>query len=348
MARVITDRHAREIAILRAELSGLAVGVKLIRLERVLNRKYRPDQPRAPAGQSDGGRWTSDGADGASAAQSQTEDAVLGDGSRVLSIRIRARPHTEWDEQHTVTGPDGTRTVFETSGLTQTIRDGDSGEILARSVLTQDGAEPEAFVQPARSRPRPDDDLARRFARTLDAAGSLFSVLSGRNTDNRKAIFTAPASEYIPGDAYDDRAMWVGAIGQSELDQLCPRNREVQAIADSVAADVRASGNYFDGRDFGNKVHAGISGIINSKNDPNLLAETSYDATSGADGKYGARGTIRLDVLEHSQPSTVCVYDHKTGDAHLRGPRAIDVATVVQRRYPGILRYILIQIKPMA
>lgn len=155
MSRLTNDRHAQEVGALRAEPAGLAVGVKLIPLDRVLGHKYRPDQPLAPAGQSDGGRWVSEGTDGASKASSQTEDAVLEDGSRVLSIRIRAKPHTDWDEQHTVTGPDGTRTVFETSGLTQTIRDGDSGKILARSRLTQDGAEPQAFVQLARGRPRP-------------------------------------------------------------------------------------------------------------------------------------------------------------------------------------------------
>src|ERR1700760_2223868 len=99
MSRLTNDRHAEEIATLRAELAGLAVDVKLIQFENVLSRKYRADQPRAPAGQSDGGRWVSDGTDGASEAQSRTEDAVLEDGSRVLSIRIRAKPHTDWDEQ---------------------------------------------------------------------------------------------------------------------------------------------------------------------------------------------------------------------------------------------------------
>lgn len=345
MSRLTNDRHAQEIAALRTELAGLAVGVKLIRLDHVLSRKYRPDQPRAPAGQSDGGRWVSEGTDGASEAQSQTEDSVLEDGSRVLSIRIRAKPHTDWDEQHTVTGPDGTRTVFETSGLTQTIRDSDSGEILARSRLTQDGAEPEAFVQLARSRPRPSDDLARRFARALEAAGSLFSVLSGQNTKNRKAIFVAPASEYIPGDAYDHRAMWVGAVGQTELDQLCPRNREVQAIADLVAADVRASGNYMDEQDFGNKVHVGIADIIRAMRDPNFDAEISYDPITGDKVIYGTKGSLRLDTLEHPRPSTVCVYDHKTGRGYLRSRRAVDLVSAAQKRYPDATTFIAIEIR---
>ncbi|MGH1572495.1 hypothetical protein ACRAWG_19675 [Methylobacterium sp. P31] len=182
MSRVSNDRHARHVAALRAELAGLALGIKRIRVERLLSLEYRPDQPRAPSGQSDGGQWVPEGTGGAS--RGQIESAELEGGSRVLSIRIRARPHTDWDEQHTVTAPDGTRTVFETSGLTQTIHDGDSGEILRRSTLTQDGAEPETFFQLARGRSRPSDDLARRFAKTLEAGESLFSVLSGRNTDN--------------------------------------------------------------------------------------------------------------------------------------------------------------------
>lgn len=345
MSRLTNDRHAQDVAALRAELAGLAVDVKLIRLERVLSRKYRPDQPRAPAGQSDGGRWVSDGTGGAAEGQSQTEDAVLEDGSRVLSIRIRAKPHTDWDEQHTVIGPDGTRTVFETSGLTQTIRDGDSDEILARSILTPDGAEPQAFVKLARGRPRPSDELAQRFARTLEAAGSLFSVLSGRNTKDRKAIFVAPASEYTPGDAYDNRAMWVGGVGQTELDQLCPRNREVQAIADSVAADVRASGNYFDERDFGNKVHAGIAHIIRNMKDPDLEIEVSYDPITGDKVFYGTKGSIRLDTLEHPRPSTVCVYDHKTGRAYLRPKRAVDLVSAAQKHYPDATQIIAIEIR---
>jgi hypothetical protein len=344
MSRLTNDRHAQEVAALRAELAGLAVEVKLIRLERVLSRTFRSDQPRAPAGQSDGGRWVSEGTGGAAEGQSQTEDAVLEDGSRVLSIRIRAKPHADWDEQHTVTGPDGTRTVFETSGLTQTIRDGDSGEILARSILTRDGAEPEAFVQRARGRLRPSDELARRFARTLEAAASLFSVLSGRNTKDRKAIFAAPASEYKPGDAYDTQSMWVGAVGQTELDQVCPRNREVQSIADAVAADVRASGNYLDERDFGNKVHARIAGIIRAMKDPDLKAEISFDPITGQEVFYATKGSWRLDTLEQARPATVCVYDHKTGRAFLRARRAADFADVVKKQYRGVQRIIVIQI----
>ena len=151
MLRSITGRHDRDVAALRLDLAAIAVEFELIRLERMLARKYRSDQPRAPAGQPEGGRGVSGdrlgsdpGATGSigqgSPADSRTDETVTEDGSRVLSIRIRANHQADWDEQHTVTAPDGMRTVFETSGLTQTIRDGATRQILGRSTLTADGA----------------------------------------------------------------------------------------------------------------------------------------------------------------------------------------------------------------
>lgn len=50
-------QESRDIRLLLAVLSA---ETKLIRLHRLL-RKYSPDQPRAPAGQSDGGRWIGPG-----------------------------------------------------------------------------------------------------------------------------------------------------------------------------------------------------------------------------------------------------------------------------------------------
>lgn len=177
MPRSTTRHHDRDVVALRSELAGVAVEVGFIRVERMLARKYRSDQPRAPAGQPDGGRWVSAPSGGArwmsansgGQAETQIEEAVTECGSRVLSIRIRANARADWDAQHTVTAPDGTRTVFETSGLTQTIRVGETGEILGRSTLTADGAESGAFSQPARGLP---GKLGQRISRTLEAAGT--------------------------------------------------------------------------------------------------------------------------------------------------------------------------------
>ncbi|MCJ2085699.1 hypothetical protein MKK88_06770 [Methylobacterium sp. E-005] len=128
------------------------------------------------------------------------------------------------------------------------------------------------------------------------------------------------------------------------MDQVCPRNREVQSIADGVAADVRASGNYLDEQDFGNKVHARMVENINSMNDPDLEAEISCYSTAGQEIFYATKGSWRPDTLEHSRPATVCVYDHQTGRAFLRARRAADFADVVQKRFRRVQRIIVIQL----
>ncbi len=51
----------RELARLRYELAGLEIDLAALKLRRVLRLKYRPDQPRVPAGNPDGGQWTSEG-----------------------------------------------------------------------------------------------------------------------------------------------------------------------------------------------------------------------------------------------------------------------------------------------
>ena len=150
------SRFQDEIRVLRADLAGLTFEIKLIRLQRILMRRGWSEQPRAPAGQPEGGRWVSgpsghwtsltDGGGTPATPASPTggsasEQTVLEDGTRILSIRIHAGPRP-FDEQHTVIAPDGESRVFETSGATQTIRDGETGEVLARSTFTDRGPEP--------------------------------------------------------------------------------------------------------------------------------------------------------------------------------------------------------------
>lgn len=49
-----------KIARCRAELSAQYLRLSVLKLTQLL-KKYDPDQPRAPAGNQDGGRWVSDG-----------------------------------------------------------------------------------------------------------------------------------------------------------------------------------------------------------------------------------------------------------------------------------------------
>lgn len=342
-AHTRTDLHK-----IRCDLAAVAVPVAFLRIERALSRKYSPDQPREPAGQPGGGRWASeDGAtgslgEGGSSEGFGTENVVTDDGSRVLTLRIRSSNAYDGDTQHIVVAPDGTRTLFETSGWTQTVRDGETGDILGRSTLTRSGVQPEAFFQSVRS----GRSLQQGIARAIEAAVTLFTALSKRNSRDGTAIFAAPASEYVPNQDRTLPPIWVGRIDQADLDAACPRNGEVQAILDAAAAAVKASGNYTSPQDFGNKVHAMSAGTVRSMRDPNFIAETSYVPNPKGDNRYGARGTLRLDLLEQSVPLTVCIYDHKTGDRGLTPRRAVDLAAIVQHHFPGTQRIIVNEVRP--
>jgi len=77
-----------------------------------------------------------------------SESTTLKDGTHVLSIRIHAG-RKPFDEQHTVIALYGESRIFETSGATQTIRDGQTGNVLSRSTFTATDLVSEPLVQPA-------------------------------------------------------------------------------------------------------------------------------------------------------------------------------------------------------
>lgn len=354
------DHRLDSLYEVRCVLAGAAVDLALLRLELLLERKFSPDQPRVPAGQPGGGRWLSDGdgdpettgsigeppADGAPAAgASEVERTSTEDGSRVLTIRIHARPRP-FDEQSTVVAPDGESRVFETSGATQTIRDGDTGEVLGRSTFTARGAEPEATAQPAFLAPLARAAGSYAVRRTLELAGALFAALSARNSRGGTAVLGMSAQEYHPADAFEQNpAIWVGRIDQADLDAACPRNGEVQSMTDAAVASVRQDGLYKTSQDFGNKVHARIAQVVKAKEDPNFVAELSVEPM-GSGRRYGRPGTLRLDLVERTVPGTTCVYDYKTGRAGLDPSRALDLATVAKRHFPDTQRIIIIQVRP--
>ena len=63
-AALAAERTARELARMRDEHAALRLDLALIRLQRVLARKYRPDQPRVPRGEDGAGRFADEGGGG--------------------------------------------------------------------------------------------------------------------------------------------------------------------------------------------------------------------------------------------------------------------------------------------
>jgi hypothetical protein len=92
--------------------------------------------------------------------------------------------------------------------------------------------------------------------------------------------------------------------------------------------------------------------------DPNFRAEESALKTGAVDPnapaanpnrrkpRYGMRGTIRIDVLEHRSNETVCVYDIKTGEAVLTTARIKEIVRSVFEHYPHAKRVIITQVRP--
>jgi hypothetical protein len=159
----------------------------LAKYELLFQRKFDPNQPRVPAGNSAGGQWTSGGgpesgqwtsggattgegtfdgeqqvASDASGSEpwSSYTDAYRDDGSLASQfiemrdgsiIRSQFASHGDevaWDARHTVVTPDESIRTFENSGHAQTIYD-DDAQLISKAVWTDDGPDLQTLAQPA-------------------------------------------------------------------------------------------------------------------------------------------------------------------------------------------------------
>jgi hypothetical protein len=350
------SRARSEAIILRHVLAGLTLETKLIRLQRQLQAKNWETQPRAPAGQPNGGEWVPApiGAQWASLQEDRpggpspqdppplTESATLEDGTRVLSIRVHAGRKPS-DEQHTVTVPDGESRIFETSGETQTIRDGKTGEVLSRTTFTPTGLVAEPIVQPAFAPALPL--IAAPVIATFELGLQLLTYLSARE-DGYGTVLGLTAQEYKFGDEPQmSMPMWIGRLSQAQLDDACPRTGEVQAIVDEVTARVTARGGYANATQLGTMIHVEIARIINRKRDPSFIAELIL-ADLDDKGKTILLGSKRADIFERPRIDTAFIYDSKTGREGWTPKKAVASIKAAKRKYPEVFRFVMIQVRP--
>jgi hypothetical protein len=238
-----------------------------------------------------------------------TEITPLEDGTRVLSIRIHAG-RQPFDGEHTVTAPDGESRAFETSGTTQTIRDGKTGEILSRTTFTPSGLVAQPIVHQAFAPALPL--IAAPVIATFELGLQLLTHLSARE-DGYGTVLGLTAQEYKFGDDLQlSMPMWIGRLSQAQLDEACPRAGEVQATVDEVTARVTARGGYADSAQLGTIIHVEIARIINRNHGSNFVAELIL-ADLDDKGKMILRGSKRSDVFERPRIDTACIYDPKTG-----------------------------------
>jgi hypothetical protein len=182
--------EARKQAVRRAyeDLSHVAHG----------RHGFDPNQPRVPAGHSDGGQWTH--ANGGAGDASRF--VVNSDGSAVLSEVNQSDPSIPWDERHTVRLADGREFTVENLGPTQTVYD--EGVPIKQTIETDNG--PELVVTPELVRgPRVGPPIVwrRRGGGFLEpgteALLAVFAARSLYNSRNRTAILDFRAEDYIRG-----------------------------------------------------------------------------------------------------------------------------------------------------
>ena len=66
-----------------------------------------------------------------------------------------------------------------------------------------------------------------------------------------------------------------------------------------------------------------------------------------AEVNYGTKGSIRIDVLERTGPSRVCVYDIKTGRSGLSPARFNEIRRSVAGAYgPEVNQIIITEVRP--
>lgn len=343
------SRVVGEAERLRGLLAQLSLETKLLRLEQALRRKSWSDQPRAQAGQSDGGQWVSGGGSGASRPQASgdpstqpsqiQERTVAEDGTQVLSIRIRAG-RGDFDTQHAVTAPDGESRLFQTSGASQVIRDGVSGELLTSSTFTARGPVPDATVQPAFLAAVP-----ATVARTLELAAALFTILSARK-DGFGTVLGMTVQEYkLSPQGSPATVSWVGQPSLNDFNAACPRNGYVLALTDRVTARVKARGHNVSMQALGTRIHREIADEVRALHDPNFKAEL-FISRSVMPNRPASLGSVRLDLFERVRPGVVCIYDYKVGVAGLDADRARDLALMAKHQFPETQQIMVIQVRP--
>jgi hypothetical protein len=233
-------------------------------------------------------------------------------------------------------------------------------------VLTSDGPEPQAIAELVRN-VRPGGQ-SNGVVGLFGAAAALFTGLSAQNSREKTAVLAYRASDYRTEEEPRPKAVWVGRLSEDEVNATCKRYTKTKGVVNAAASKVLTEDKYYDAADFGNMVHKEVELVIKAKGDKNWLAEESLEKLEAEDPRAaeearlrrqnpnrkppeqprpGARGSLRVDVLDNQTNGTVCVYDVKTGGQHrLRPTRMAEIARSVYYHFPATRRVIVAEIRP--
>lgn len=172
-------------------------------------------------------------------------------------------------------------------------------------------------------------------------------MLAGREDATSVPVLEFRAQEFAGGKEAGGTIAFASVrdVGRDEVDRYCPRLGEVQERTDRITAQVDAEGVDRSPQDRGTEIHTRLRDEIRDLRDPKFIAERSY-MKEFEETRYGAKDSIRIDVLEDVRNGTVCVYDVKTGRSGLVDSRMADIAARVQSNFPGTHRILVSEIRP--
>lgn len=197
---------------------------------------------------------------------------------------------------------------------TQALRDALSADASSAGDRTQT-----AFLQTL-----PAGVAAMGEALTMGLA--LFDHMSRQNGPDSQAILSFNAREFVPATGAGLMIESIRSLNRSEVEIYCPKLPDVQARTDRIAEEVVTYMPNVSQQRYGTDVHKRLADEINGLDDPAYKAEKSILKSSGADVRYGTKGSVRIDVLEDVNRDTVCIYDIKTGERTLSLPRSVELA----------------------
>jgi len=367
---------------IRGNLIGLQLELSMLRFELALKANFNPSQPRVPAGNREGGRWTLVGVseerpsrvsppdrtvtaqrddvptDAAGEAESQATE-VGAAGWTVISQRSdqRVREETvvnrdgsairsEVSKAPLTTGWTERHTVIGPDGSVRTFQNLDLRQQVfdagARIISESTWTDRGAVAEPS---VEPAFAGPVLLEKTVELGLTLYTWLSTRNSRDEKAVIAFSAREYIAGEAPDLALDYVGTLPRDRVEEACPRLGEVQWRTDEAVDTVRRRGAIdLSPTQFGTAVHVSLKRQIDALFDPDFRAEVS--ALKTLDETYGTKDSIRIDVFEYVGDGTVCVYDIKTGNRGLGFARATEIAGKVFVSFTPATRIIIIETRP--
>jgi hypothetical protein len=268
--------------------------------------------------------------------------------------------------------PNGYEYTFENFGLTQTVYDGE-GNPIRQTLLTSDGPEPQAVVQPVFYRRRPPIGVqiprGGLVAESTEAALVLYGALSLENRPNRKAVIEFRADDFRRGKNAPHTANWVGELTREEVKKFCKRYEKTQKFLDQAVDEAHKEGAYARGAQvFGTRVHKILKDKVNAKNDRNWKSEVSMENVLEGDPRleddkfvtllrenkipvrdlhYAQRNTVRADIWDNDDDTrTVCMPDAKTGKKRLELPQIKAMVLGGLLQFPRTERFIIFEMRP--